>query len=190
MHTPPTSRHTPHARCNLDIPHAYLRTLHFQNHTHTEKKCKMAQGSKQVWESRPKLKRNMPRLRKSRSRSKKSDPRSKKGIQGRKKEVRLKKNDPRSKKRLAQSQVRVVSYWYLFFVNIFVCDFCMQNFGTQFLPRVKILEWENCNYWRYRVIQVASTRKSRSGTVRLEIHFLYCNDVRCLYCTGCTQYLF
>ena len=28
MHTPPTSRHTPHARCKLDIPHAYLRTLH------------------------------------------------------------------------------------------------------------------------------------------------------------------
>ena len=54
--------------------------------SHTEKKCKMAQGSKQVWESRPRLKRNMPRLRKSRSRSKKSDPRSK-------------KSDPRSKKR-------------------------------------------------------------------------------------------
>ena len=54
--------------------------------THTEKKCKMAQGSKQVWESRPKLKRNVPRLRKSRSRSKKSDPRSK-------------KRDPRSEKR-------------------------------------------------------------------------------------------
>ena len=162
MHTPPTSRHTPHARCKLDIPHAYLRTLHtpldcklytsqgklhtshwarnaqrcishsaywtlrsenhtlqtlqstpctihppvatlrtpdanstfhmptsalytLQNHTHTEKKCKMAQGSKQVWGSRPRLKRNMPRLRKSRSRSKKSDPRPKKGIQGQKK---------------------------------------------------------------------------------------------------------
>ena len=39
--------------------------------THTEKKCKMAQGSKQVWVSRPRLKRNMPRLKKSRSRSKK-----------------------------------------------------------------------------------------------------------------------
>ena len=74
----------------------------------------MAQDSKQVWESRPRLKRNMPRLRKSRSRSKKSDPRSKKGIQGRKKEVRLKKNDPRSKKNLPNHIYIYKIYIYIY----------------------------------------------------------------------------
>ena len=99
LHPPVATLRTPDAISTFHMPTSALYTL--QHHTHTGKKCKMAQGSKQVWESRPRLKRNMPRLRKSRSRSKKSDPRSKKVIQGRKKEVRLKKSDQRSKKRLA-----------------------------------------------------------------------------------------
>ena len=83
LHAPVATPRTPDANSTFHMPTSALYTL--QNHTHTEKKCKMAQGSKQVWGSRPRLKRNMPRLRKSRSRSEKSDPRSKKGIQGQKK---------------------------------------------------------------------------------------------------------
>ena len=97
-----STHQSPHPARQMQTRHSTCLPPHSTHSriTHTEKKCKMAQGSKQVWGSRPRLKRNMPRLRKSRSRSEKSDPRSKKGIQGQKKEVRSKKSDPRSKKDL------------------------------------------------------------------------------------------
>ena len=53
LHPPVATLRTPDANSTFHMPTSALYTL--QNHTHTEKKCKMAQGSNQVWESRPRL---------------------------------------------------------------------------------------------------------------------------------------